>query len=558
MSNNSNTVDFTNLNAQVKPNRPAPTLPASWKNLSSAVLHTARKLGDAPAIADSFGKKYSYIDTLTAAMGIARLLSRKLDKSPYVGILLPPMAPTVLVNLACTLLGKIAVNLNYGDNDERLNSCIKRCKITQVLSSQTFIAKTKLSPAAQVLVIDKFESELSRSDKTLSYLGARYLPIFALRQFFPGFGASLESTATVLFTSGSTGEPKGVVLSHANVLSNIVQIRSHAKLEHDAVVLGILPIFHSLGYTVTLWTILCLGYRAVYHTSPLEPRRIGELMQEHGVTVMACTPTLMRSFLKRCSKEQFATVKWLLLGSEKLKEELARDIQQKLGIEPVEGYGLTQTSPVLAADVPIDVTTPDGRTIYGNKLGTVGQVVPGTALAILDLNNNQLLPPGPGNEGIIYVKGPQVFQGYLGMPEETARVLHDGWFNTEDIGWIDNDGFLHITDRLSRFAKIAGEMVPLGKLEETIKQICQAKDELVLAVTAIADLQRGERVVVVHTAELGMSPEDAVNRLQASNTPRLWIPGARDFVLIEKMPVGPTGKLDLKEVKRLALAALPG
>lgn len=551
-------VNFDLLNSQVHPDRPAPALPVAWTNLPTAVLCTARKLGDSPALADSLGQERSYIDTLIAAMALSRLLGRKLGSSQYVGVMLPPMVSNVVVNLALSLLGKTAVNLSYGDSIQRVNACIKRCKITHVLSSEAFLAKTKLAPEGKILCIEDFSKQVTRGDKALAWVAAKTMPLWLLKQFFPGFASKLSDTITVIFTSGSTGDPKGVVLSHANILANIVQIREHAQIKDGAVVLGILPLFHSLGYTVTFWTVLCLGFRAVYHTSPLEPKRIGELMAEHGVTIMACTPTLMRSFLKRCTREQFATVSWLLLGSEKLKPELARDIKEKLGIEPVEGYGLTQTSPVVAADVPHDVTTPDGRTVYGNKLGTVGQVVPGTAIAIVDVNTGAILPRGKGNEGVIFVKGPQVMQGYLGLDEETSRVLQNGWFNTEDIGWVDEDGFVHITDRLSRFAKVAGEMVPLGKLEEICKQVCAARDELVLAVTAIPDLQRGERIVVVHTAELGLSAQEVVSRLQATDTPRLWLPSVKDFVLIEKMPVGNTGKLDLKEVKRLATVALEG
>ncbi|MBX9690115.1 MAG: AMP-binding protein [Candidatus Obscuribacterales bacterium] len=548
-------VDFRQLE-QIRPDRPAPKLPSKWSNLSAAVIHTARRLKNSPAVADSSGKKYSYIETLTAAMALAQTLERKLLDAEYVGVLMPPTVPTVVVNLALTLLGRVAVNLSYGDSVQRINGCIKRCGIRQLISSEAFLSKTGLQPDCETLKIEELSQQVTTGEKRIAYICARYLPVIVLAGFFPGLRRELWETATVIFTSGSTGDPKGVVLSHSNILHNIMQIKEHGNLDETAVVLGILPLFHSLGYTVTLWTILVLGYRAVYHTNPLEAKKIGELMQEHGVTVMACTPTLMRAFLKRCTKEQFATVKWLLLGSEKLKPELARDIQDKLGIEPVEGYGLTQTSPVVAADVPMQVKTPDGRMVYGNKLGTVGQLVAGTAVAIVDVNSGKILPRGKGNEGVIYLAGPQVMQGYLGMPEETARVLQNGWFNTEDIGWIDEDGFLHITDRLSRFAKVAGEMVPLGKLEETLRQVCQARDELVLAVTAIPDLQRGERIAVVYTAELGMSADEAVKRLQNTDTPRLWMPSARDFVLIEKMPVGSTGKLDLKEVKRLAAAAL--
>ena len=238
-------------------------------------------------------------------------------------------------------------------------------------------------------------------------------------------------------------------------------------------VLGILPFFHSFGFTVTLWTVLCLGKRVVYHFNPLDAKIIGTLCEKHGVTLLDGHADFMRTYLQRCEPKQFATLVHLILGAEKLKPELAREIQEKLGIEPMEGYGCTELSPVVAVNTPHEMTLPDGRTVHGNRPGTVGLPLPGTAVKTVDPET------GPtsraGREGMILVKGPQVMVGYLNRPEATAKVLKDGWYTTGDLGYVDADGFLKITDRLSRFSKIGGEMVPHMAVESAIMEATGAR-----------------------------------------------------------------------------------
>jgi acyl-[acyl-carrier-protein]-phospholipid O-acyltransferase/long-chain-fatty-acid--[acyl-carrier-protein] ligase len=352
----------------------------------------------------------------------------------------------------------------------------------------------------------------------------------------------------VIFTSGSTGDPKGVVLSHGNVLSNIHQVASHVALRDDEVVLGILPFFHSFGFTITLWTVLCLGKMTVYHFNPLDARIVGNLCQEHKATILIATPTFMRNYLHRCEREQFASVRLLLLGAEKLKPELARDIHDKFGIEPLEGYGCTELSPIVAVNVPETKATADGRTVPGNRPGTVGMPVPGTMVRTVAPDTGSIQPRG--TEGIIQVKGPQVMQGYLNRPEATAKVLREGWYETGDLGHLDADGFLTITDRLSRFSKIGGEMVPHMKVESAVIAAAGA-DELKVAVTAVPDPKRGERLVVLYT-DLGASVDEIYRRLNAGTLPKLWLPAPEDFQQVESIPVLGTGKVDLRRLRQLA------
>ncbi len=527
---------------------PLSPLPKGWNSLASAFVIAARKFSKRRAISDSTGVQLTYRDTLIRSLALARALRRELGPCPFVGILVPPTVPAAVANLAVLLLGKIPVNLNYSAAQDVVSSSISQCGITHVITSGKVLSRFGLTVPNAVL-LEEMPAKVSKLDKAWAAFVALAVPLPLLPGFIPGMkGDRLKETATVIFTSGSTGDPKGVVLSHSNILSNVHQIQSQINLLDDESVLGILPFFHSFGFTVTIWTVLCLGKRAVYHINPLDARIIGELSEKHGVTMMACTPTFFRHYLQRCKPEQFKTLKHLILGAEKLKPELAKDIQSTINVDPMEGYGCTETAPVAAVNVPHNKTVGDGRTFYGNRLGTVGTLVPGTSVKTLDPETNAELPPG--TEGIIAIKGPQIMVGYLNKPEATAKVLQDGWYTTGDLGYLDADGFLRITDRLSRFSKIGGEMVPHLKVESALMEAAGVNEQQV-AVTSVPDEKRGERLVVLHTP-WPITPKDVCAKLNASGLPKLWLPGSDDFVEIEAIPVLPTGKVDLRRLKEIA------
>ena len=272
---------------------------------------------------------------------------------------------------------------------------------------------------------------------------------------------------------------------------------------------------------------------------------MGNLCQKHGVTLLAASPTFMRAYVKKCDAEQFATVRLPILGAEKLKPELGDEIRQKLGIEPLEAYGCTETGPGVAANNPEDITLPDGRMIHANRPGTVGRLFPGTMVKTIDPDTGAELPPGA--EGIVLVKGPQIMKGYLGKPEVTARVLKNGWYNTGDLGHLDADGFLTITGRLSRFSKIGGEMVPHERVESAILGAATSEHPHV-AVTSLSDPKRGERLVVLYD-DLGL-PVAEVHKLPARlRQPSPALDSRRDdFVQVDHIPLLGTGKVDLREV----------
>jgi len=530
---------------------PLTPLLTHWRSLQRAFVHQARALGGRTAMVDSTKASLTYAETLLRAVVLSRVLKRLLGPEPYVGLLLPPTVPGAVANIALMLLGKIPVNLNYTASQALVDSSIAQCGASTVITSRKVLDKFGIEPKAKLLLLEDVPAQVRPADKVWGASVAKFVPLAALGWFLPGLrGDHLDATATVIFTSGSTGDPKGVVLSNRNVLSNIQQVNQQVKLLPDEVVLGILPFFHSFGFTVTIWTVLCLGKRIVYHFNPLDARVIGDLCEKQGVTMIVGTPTFLRTYLKKCPPAQFNSLVHLLLGAEKLKPELAEEIRRLLGIEPLEGYGCTELSPVVAVNVLHDLTLPDGRVVPGNRLGTVGRPLPGTAVRMTDPETGEPVPPGTA--GMILVKGPQVMVGYLNRPDATAGVLRDGWYNTGDIGYLDGEGFLRITDRWSRFSKVGGEMVPHKAVESAVQDLAGTTEPCV-AVTALPDAKRGERLYVIYTAELGLTPAEVSKRLQATDMPRLWVPSPDDFIKVEALPVvAGLNKVNLRRLKQIA------
>jgi acyl-[acyl-carrier-protein]-phospholipid O-acyltransferase/long-chain-fatty-acid--[acyl-carrier-protein] ligase len=537
--------------------RPLPALPQQWFSLAHAFIHQARLTPDAVAIEDTTGVRLTYHETLLKSIAIANILRQSLGTAKFVGVLLPPSAASALMNIAVTFLGKVPVNLNYTSSQKIFDSCVRQCAIEKILTSNKVLERFHLESQAAFIIIDTLQAKASPLLKVLSWCEATVIPEKILAIVLKGLNQSysdnrLDDIATVIFTAGSTGDPKGVMLSHRNVLSNLFAIKVHKNSTDNEVVLGVAPFFHAFGFTAALWTVLALGYKGIYHHDPFDAQIIGKLCQQHKATIMFCTPTMMRAYARRCKAEQFVSLKFFVAGGEKLKPELAREVEKQLGVVPLEGYGLTETSPVISCTLHEDIVLADGRKLPGKKPGTVGLPLPGTMVQVVDLSTNKALPPN--SEGMIWVKGPQVMQGYLNKPDETAKVKHDEWFITGDLGLIDTDGFISITGRLSQFSKIGGEMVPHLAIEREILHLT-GSSEHPFAVTSVADAKRGERLAVVYS-DLGMSPPELVKHLGDSGMSKLWIPDAGDFVRVDEIPVMGTGKIDLRKIKEIASLAI--
>jgi acyl-[acyl-carrier-protein]-phospholipid O-acyltransferase/long-chain-fatty-acid--[acyl-carrier-protein] ligase len=359
--------------------------------------------------------------------------------------------------------------------------------------------------------------------------------------------AGLDDLATVIFSSGSTGDPKGVLLTHFNIGSNIEQIGQTFMLHGRDRLLGVLPFFHSFGFTVTLWLPAVLGVGVVYHPNPLDLTAISGLARHYRITFLLATPTFLQAYVRRCSPEDFGSLQYVLVGAEKLPERVALAFEDRFGIRPLEGYGCTECAPVLAVNTR-DFRAPGFRQV-GAKRGKIGHPLPGVSVRVVDPDTLEHLPVD--QPGLLLVRGPNVMQGYLGRPDKTAEALRDGWYVTGDIAALDEDGFLTITDRLSRFSKIGGEMVPHIKVEDKLHELAGATEQS-FVVTGVPDGKKGERLVVLHTLPAEKLKE-CLEKLTRADLPNLWIPRDNQFFHVDGFPHLGTGKLDLRKIRDLAV-----
>ncbi len=483
-------------------------------------------------------------------LALAVMLARRLERwtaRRRVGVLFPPGIGAFLANLAVVLAGRVPVNLNFTLGPDAVRSCLRRADIDCLLTTARVQERLPDFPWPEKGVVDLVE-EAKRLPKagTLATLAAVYLlpgRVLARLLRVPRRGGREE--AALLFTSGSSGEPKGVVLSHRNILGNCLQIDSAALLPQAELVVANLPVFHSFGFTVTLWYPVLRGCSVVALPSPLDTRAVAAAIDEEAATVLIGTPTFFLPYFKRVQPEQLSSLKFVIAGAEKTPDGLAGKWEKTFGSTYLEGYGLTETSPVVSVNLP----DPEGGGRARHRPGSVGRLLPGQAARILDTDTEEDLPPD--QRGLLALRGPNIFEGYLDDPERTAEVMRDGgWFVTGDLARFDEDGFLFIEGRLSRFSKIGGEMVPHGVVEQALLQSFAPEDAegLVLAVGARSDASKGEALVVLTTLDIGA--DEVRQALAGQGLPNLWIP--REVRRVDAIPTLPSGKLDLQALGRLA------
>lgn len=504
------------------------------------------------AMADHNRPHVSSLQALIGSIVLARTLQPYWKDQQRVGVLLPPTVATALVNVAAPLCGKTIVNLNYTVGKSGLEAAVELAGLRTIVTSRTFVEKAKLElpDGPSVIWLEDLAKTIGTGQKALAALLALFAPCRLIERAC-GQTAPLtpDSMATIIFSSGSTGEPKGVMLSHFNIDANSQGATQVLHFYQGERVLGILPFFHSFGYMV-FWFVMSNNAAMIFHPSPLDVAAIGDILRRHRITFIVTTPTFLQLYSRRCTPEQFSSVRVIITGAEKLSARLAEAVEDRFGIGPIEGYGVTECAPVIA------VNCPDFRAAGyyqpASRRGTVGQPLPGISLQIVDPDNYTPLPTG--TPGMLLVKGPNVMKGYLGREDLTTQVMRDGWYITGDIAALDEDGFLTITDRLSRFSKIGGEMVPHGKVEEALQQAAGA-DIQVFAVTGLPDEKKGERLAVLHTLDDDLIP-GILAKVSASGLPNLFIPSRSQFVKVDVLPLLGIGKLDLRRVKRIATERL--
>lgn len=521
------------------------------------LLRQLKKDGSKFKAGDSTGTALSSKDLLTRTLALKNYLCRAVLSSDEtnVGIFLPPTVPAVASNLAIALAGRVAVNLNYTVTSGVLKKCCQVAGLKHVITSRKFVEKVGLDPGVPMIFLEDVKQQITIGDKLFAWCDANLRSADGLHRHLGLDAKTHDDTLTIIFTSGSTGVPKGVVLSSGNILANVDGIDRTIHLNEDDVVLGILPFFHSFGYTVTLWGAMSLPCAAAFHFSPLEARPIGKLAEKFGATVLLATPTFLRSYLRRIEPEQFSKLNIAVVGAEKMPLALFDEFENRFGCRPVEGYGATELSPVVSVNVPPDRALPGQAAV---REGSVGKPFEGLEARVVDVDSDQPLPVGQA--GLLEIRGPSVMQGYLNQLELTASVMHDDWYRTGDMAKIDEDGFIHITGRMSRFSKIGGEMVPHIQIEEQLAFQLQSdefadKEEgesiLKVAVTAVPDSKRGERLIVLHTTN-ELSAEQLIKGLTAAGLPNLYLPAPDSFLRVDEIPVLGTGKLDLAGIRKTA------
>lgn len=495
-------------------------------------------------------KTLTWGKTFVAAVCVTNYLRGRVGEAANVGVWLPTSLGGALANLAIAFLGRASVNLNYTAGADPVRSAARQAGLRVVVTSKRFLMRFPLELPEEIehIYLEDVLASVTKGQQVRTFLAALFLPAWAIERFVLQLPRRRpDDVLTVVFSSGSTGEPKGIVLTHRNVGSNVdAAVRTIQILPSDKL-LGVLPFFHSFGYTVCLWAPLVAGATAIYSPDPRAAKEIGVIVRKHGATLMLSTATFLRFYLRRCDPDDFRSVRILICGAEKLPVKLQDEFWERFGVLPLEGYGCTELSPVVSTN--LHAITADGVTHECNERGTVGRPIVGVAVRAFTQEDRQPLPTGA--EGVLCAKGPNVMLGYLHQPEKTKAAVQDGWYSTGDVGLVRPDGFIQITGRVSRFAKIAGEMVPLERLEEELHDLYGGGDR-VLAVAAVPDEKRGERLVVLVLPAAAEALGGLLDALPLRGIPNLWVPDTRDCYEVPELPALGSGKLDLKRVGEVA------
>ena len=507
-------------------------------------------------VADAQGTELNNVKFIAAVLSFAKVLKTKLRGQRHVGVLLPSSAAGAIVNMALFVLGKVPVNLNYTLSAESMQKALAKAQIDTVLSSAKFLDKLTAKGfdfnailADKLLFAEDIAKGLNKTAKTHAFLTALFAPQWwiKLRHFAD---VKLDDTATILFSSSSEGDPKGIELSHKNLLTNIKQVSELLNFRRDDVILNSLPIFHSFGLTVTTLLPLCEGVKMVSVADPTDGAAIGKMSAKHGVSILFGTSTFFRLYTrnKKLHPLMFQNVRIVIAGAEKLKTDVKDAFRLKFGLEIYEGYGTTETAPVAAVNVPNILEKDSLKELTFTKEGTVGLPLPGTIIKIVDPDTLNELKTG--EDGLILIGGGQVMKGYLDDPEKTDEVIAelDGvrYYKTGDKGHIDEHGFVTIVDRYSRFAKIGGEMISLGAVEANLSQAIG--EDAVFVATAVNDDKKGESVVLLVKSELTLS--EIQQRIKTLNIPPIMLPS--EIFLVDEIPLLGSGKIDFKRAKLLA------
>jgi acyl-[acyl-carrier-protein]-phospholipid O-acyltransferase / long-chain-fatty-acid--[acyl-carrier-protein] ligase len=503
------------------------------KTLFEALIEARTRFGGRkPAIIDSDNKVLTYDDLVRAALALGHALKKGTARGDAVGIMLPTSLASVITFFAVSAFGRIPTMLNFTTGAAGLMSAMKTAVVKRIVTARKFIELAKLDAMAaevsrttETLYLEDVRRKLSIIDKAVAGIG----------QFAPRLVTSRlahESPAVILFTSGTEGEPKGVALSHSNILVNVRQVVRHIALYPNDALFSPLPTFHCFGLVCGVMAPLLLGIKSVLHPTPLRPHEIVKRVKETASTILLSTDTFMSQYARASEPGDLKSVRYAVCGAERVRDETRALLRKKHGLELVEGYGLTETSPMAAANQP------------GNyKPGTVGHLMAGMQAK---------LEPAEGipDAGRLFLKGPNVMLGYI-RPEHPGKIVpvEDGWHDTGDVVSIDEEGFIAIKGRMKRFANVGGEIISLAVVENCATALWP---EYGHAAVALPDERKGEQIVLV-TTKREAKRADLLGWAQSHGIAEIAVP--RRIVYADAIPTLGTGKPDYGKVETLAKTA---
>ena len=520
-----------------------PSIIESW-------LEQSKALGGRLAVADSTGVKLTHHRLITAVLTLRSRFFNLLAADVRVGVCLPSSVGGVTVLLTLLSLGKTLVNLNYTASVSALQAAVKEAGIKHIITSRRFLDNLAkkgfqiegIFEGVELIFLEEVRKTIQQKELLKNFLIVKFSPVSFLKMMLVNPIGS-NQVATILFSSGSEGKPKGVELTHRNIVGNARQAADALEAQADDVIFSILPIFHAFGLTATTLLPLIEGISTVCHPDPTDTATIGELAKQYKVTILCGTSTFFRLYAKarNLPAEAFKTLRIIVAGAERLAPEVRVLFEEKFKKTIYEGYGTTELSPVA------NVNRPDTVHEIRQKIGTVGTSIAGAMVRILDPETDEELPIG--ESGMVAIGGVNVMKGYLDQPDKTNAVIlyQHGirWYKTGDKGRLDQQGFLTILDRYSRFAKLGGEMISLGAIEQQIHLALNHEDVEILTV-AVPDPKKGERIVLMHTGPLSSDAMEALVR--ASALPNLMQPA--EYWHVDAIPKLGSGKTDFATSKK--------
>jgi len=488
-------------------------------------IQIAKRHRGKPAFVDcTSNKTVTYSKAFIASLILAEKF-RKFDEG-FTGLMIPTSAGCAFAFLGLLMSGRTPVMINYSTGAEKnARYAQRKCKFKTIITSRVLLKKIQCRPVEGMVFIEDIVEKISFTDKLKAAVMTR-LPFSFIVKYI--HGGSEDDDLVILFTSGSEKDPKAVELSHRNISSNIADFSTVISLSDRDIMLANLPYFHVFGLTVNLWAPLYHGMSVVSYANPLDYKTLCSIIREQRPTIMVGTPSFLLGYLRKADTGDFASVRLALCGADKCPDVLRTEFLEKHGITLYEGYGATETSPVIA------VNTPDH-----NRPGSVGKVLPGVQVRIENYDSGE--DCSPGETGRIMVKGDLLMKGYFDDFEETSMRIRHGWYDTGDMGYLDEDGYLWHAGRLKRFVKIGGEMVSMVSVENVLEKFLQ--EDVSCCVVELPDALKGAKIVAVVTREID---EKKTLKQMAEHLPNIALP--KQFVVMQELPKMGSGKIDFRSV----------